>query len=166
MRARRLPPRYADMQQWSGCVFCDRRLAELIGFLGDAPRETGGGGGRGPAGTSGRGAGAPPDARPARPPAGRGGRGSRAREADNEGEGVRNVRARGGRGGRGAAASGRGAGTTSRGRWGRGAAASGRGGGGGHGECYKCHGTGHWAANCPNGECNASILHDNSIKFY
>ena len=116
MRARRLPPRYADMQQWSGCVFCDRRLAELIGFLGDAPRETGGGGGRGPAGTSGRGAGAPPDARPARSPAGRGGRGSRAREADNEGEGVRNVRARGGRGGRGAAASGRGAGTTSRGR--------------------------------------------------
>lgn len=47
MRARRLPPRWADMQQWSGCVFCDKRLQELIQFLGDAPRETVGGGGGG-----------------------------------------------------------------------------------------------------------------------
>ena len=141
MRARRLPLQYAELQRWSGCVFCDRRLNELRAFLEDAP-------GNGGDGVNGVGArtgqsnadqamlasprGASDRARgPARSPPGRGG-GRRSRPRDDGDEhGGREVRARGGRGGER--------------RGGRGAR-----GGGDRDVCYKCNQAGHWANQCPN----------------
>ena len=136
MRAARLPMRFAELQRWSGCVFCDRRLNELRAFLEGAPGNGGDGGGVRHAASGGAGASprrATDHARgAARSPPGRGGgaAGRRPRDDGDEREG-REVRARGARGG------------------------GGRGGRGGRGGvdrevCYKCNRAGHWANQCPN----------------
>jgi DNA topoisomerase-3 len=130
MRARRLPLQYAELQRWSGCLFCDRRLGELRAFLEDAPRD--GAGAHGGAGASPGRARNQARATAPSPPGRGGGRGrSRARDDDESLYGGREVRARGGRG-RG-------------GRGGRGAR-----GGGDRDVCYKCNQAGHWANQCPN----------------
>ena len=130
MRARRLPLQYAELQRWSGCLFCDRRLSELRAFLEDAPRD--GAGAHGGAGASPGRARNQARATAPSPPGRGGGRGrSRARDDDEYLYGGREVRARGGRG-RG-------------GRGGRGAR-----GGGDRDVCYKCNQAGHWANQCPN----------------
>ena len=143
MRARTLHHRFRHLSEFSGCVFCDRDLGDLIAFMADAPRDAaGGGGGRGGgggghggghAGPSGGGAGGGRGAASAGARGGRGGRGGGRSASRTSGRGeegfVRNVRARG----------------MGRGR--------GRGGGGGRGggDCFKCGGTGHWARDCPQG---------------
>ena len=164
LRARRLPPMFAEMRNWTGCVFCDAHFARFVEFYADAPRDAG----RAP-GTRAAPA-APPDAPrdadadPERVAGGRarGGRGrGGVRGADESGEPAprRNVRARppragggggagggagagagGGRGTRASSAAGRGTGRatarTREGRWGGGCEREESGGTGVCGDLY------------------------------
>ena len=141
LRARRLPPMFAEMRNWTGCVFCDAHFARFVEFYADAPRDAGRAPGTRAAPTAPPDAPRAADADPERVAGGRarGGRGrGGVRGADESGEPAprRNVRARVAAGG------GRG-----RGR-GRGGGGGGRGGGGD--ACFECGGTGHWASDCPN----------------
>jgi len=156
MRMTRLPPRFAHMGQFTGCLFCDRELRDLISMMEEAPRGGGGGGG-GPPGP-GPGMGAGPGVGPGAGPGSGGGGGGGGRGRGRGRASSTTTAAAGGRGrGRGRASStttaGRGRGRTRAADGGgnaRNVRARGGGGGGGGGDCFKCGRPGHWASNCPN----------------